>query len=234
MPELLARSQNTPMGSGSFCFYCGADCGQQFKRHTYVKDTFTATDQVARPGSEYVCPGCVIALEESATIQMADGTTKTVTKAARRMFSWLATPGQLIAASKAHRTWLRQICLSPPSPPWALSIAVSGQKQILFRGVVNHGDEPFVVTMEGERITYYVPELTAHLADAALIIAACGKPATEDLPTLGHRFALHEYHGALEGFRLAEWWNTVAASPLFRLACFLSQSKTEIDTNDRE
>lgn len=157
---------------------------------------------------------------------MCDGENKTVTKAARRMFTWLVTKEKVQAASKAHLAWIRATCLAPPSPPWGLSIAVSGQKQLLYLGVVNHDSGRNVVTLEGRRVAYSAPELQ-HAVDAATLVSGvCGRPAMEALPTWSHRFALHEEFGE-RGTDLAEWWAGSIGSPLFGLASFICPSKKE-------
>jgi hypothetical protein len=250
LPELFARACGLACEGPHRCWYCGAPCGDQFPVAAYVRDTFTDADRVARPGSPYVCVGCTLCLREDCDVPLCTGQTRRVTKAAMRMHSWLVTADRVMAATKAtacdecrdgrrtcphedrqHLAWQRRTCLSPPAPPWALSIAVSGQKQVLYRGIVNESVDQHVVTLEGERVDYTSAQLQAALADATRIASLCGKPALADPPTWWHRIKLHEHHGD-EGVRLADWWDASRGDPLFHLAVFLCPSRREQEDKD--
>lgn len=226
VPHLYAIAYGGDCVGPQRCFFCAAPCGESHPTREYVRDTFTAVDAVARPGSRFVCAGCVLCLRESLDVPLCDGTVKPVTKAAHRMFSWLVTAERVVAASKAHLPWLRETCLAPPAPPWALSIAVSGQKQLLYLGVVNRDPGRCTVTLEGRRIAYHRVDLAAAMADCTRIAGICGRPAMESRPSLSHRFTLHESLGR-HGVELADWWESSLGEPVFALASYLCPSKKE-------
>ena len=70
-PQLFAGIKN-PSGDHR-CFFCNGVCDETHKRKDYVKNTFTNRDIVKCPASEFVCGGCVMSLNERATINLIDG-----------------------------------------------------------------------------------------------------------------------------------------------------------------
>lgn len=98
--------------------------------------------------------GSLLALEESGLATYHTGEQYHFRVAFRRMCSWVITKTEAIAATKGHIDYLRGVCLSPPEPPYTISIAVSGQKHVLYRAAVCYSRDVITVTLEGEAITY--------------------------------------------------------------------------------
>lgn len=219
IPHLLAMAHGETCDGPHRCLYCCAPCDGRHLAADHVKSSFTGRNGVAAPGSPYVCAGCTLALREDAEIVMIDGTVRRVPKGCMRAFSWIVTRDRAHAASKAHLDHLRAACLDPPEPPFAIVLSDSGQTHQLYRGVVNHGGEPVVVTLEAERIAYRVADLAGLLPVAARYCAATGKPAlAEPVQAHGAMKVIERYRG---GEAVVLTWERVWSTPLGRLAAWL-------------
>lgn len=218
-PELFALAHGRRCTGPHRCLFCGAPAAAPYA----LPDSFTARDTLRCPGSPFACAGCSLCLEESGDARYPDGTTRHFTKAFRRMCSWVVTATTAVAATKAHLDYLRGVCAGPPAPPFLVSLAVSGQKHLLYRGVVNHTTAAAAVTLEGERIDYRPGELRDRLALCGRLCAATGKPALAGPPTPSFWFRVCEAFAA--GDRLCETWSRVREEPLSRLAAFLCPPK---------
>jgi len=205
-PQLLARAIHGPCFDGPHrCFFCGAACGEEFPATAHVSDTFTAYGEVARPDSRFVCGGCVMATDEADRSQRP------------RMFSWIIA-GEAKRIPKSDVATLADACLSPPDPPFAIVLAVSGQKHLLYRTPVNHGREVVTVALETERITFRPEELADRLSMCKRIAAACGKPSLAERPNPAMVVRLAQYH---EDFEPLLAWCDVWQEPLSRLCAHL-------------
>jgi len=218
-PQLFAGIKN-PSGDHR-CFFCNGVCDETHKRKDYVKNTFTNRDIVKCPASEFVCGGCVMSLNERATINLIDGEVREQQKT--RLYSWLFDSNKRTAFTKAHLSTIKQIVLNPPKPPFGIVFAISGQKQLLFRSVVAWDQSEYYVTFEEERILVNVELLKLKLADAEKLIAAIGKPALEEM-NINHAVKFFEYY---EDLNLFYKWQAEAMKPLNRLAVFLSPNQKE-------
>lgn len=226
VPSLVAKAFGLVCDGPDRCFFCGASCDGANPAKSYVKDSFNGRGEVVAPGSSAVCHGCVLCLREDATIDLIDGTTgRHVTKAAMRAFSWLVTTDRMVAASKAHLDHLRGVLLSPPDPPWALVLSDSGKRHLLYRGVVNHANRGWVVTLEGDRIAGDPASLDARLRLVGQLVAAWGKPALAEPITPSRAFRLFERYGETRAEALIREWEPIAGDPLSRLAVWLSANK---------
>lgn len=210
VPCLFARVQ--PAGDER-CYYCGAACG----RERLVKSAaFTGQDSVRRPGSRWQCDGCAACMQESASVRMLAGGTRQRQKV--RNYSWVVTAHTARAATKADRAALRRVCLSPPAPPFAIVLADSGQKHLLYRAVVNLVRDPTVVTLEASPIVYRRDDLRSRLRLVDELVLA-----------LGRKGPLYGDFSRSAGCRLVEQlgegplttWQRVREEPLSQLAVWL-------------
>lgn len=217
-PQLFAIARGIDVNVGPYrCFFCGGECNDSLPSQVVVKDSFTSRDTVC--GGEYVCRGCVAAMDEDAEIQLADGEVRQSQKV--RGYSWVISK-HAIACTKSHRAWLCGICLAPPAPPFVISISDSGQKHLLYRAVVCHSRDVITITLEGERVTYRPVELTSRMLLCRKLIAATGKPALAESVT--PRFAMNVigYH---RNESLITTWLECREQSLSRLATWLSPAK---------
>lgn len=221
LPELLAKAHGKPCQGCARCCFCGANADQIFE----LPKSFTAKDLLANPTSRFLCNGCHLCLEERGEAVYPNGTKVTFTKAYRRMLSHVITESSVIQATKAHISFLRERCTNPPDPPFAISIAVSGQKHTLFRGVVCHSREIVTVGFEGELVTYRPSQLVARLSLTGKLVAATGKPALSETPSSSFWFRVCERYE--NGAGLCEEWIGEKDSPLSRLAAFLTPRKED-------
>lgn len=223
VPHLFALAHGQDCIGPQRCFFCGAPCDGEHGRADYVRHTFTGLDTVCCPGSESVCAGCVICLQESCNVPLPGGESRFVSKAAHRMFSWVVTPTSCMAASKSHLAWLRETCLEPPQPPFGIVLADSGQKQLLYAGVVSFDRRNPTITLEGERISYIPGSLRQRIRLMMHVAAATGKPV------LGERLGVMGVANLMARYRAAETiyetYESVRTEPLSRLAAWLCPNK---------
>lgn len=223
--ELFAKARRHEYHSGDQrCFYCGTPCGDDFPSKQYVKQSFTSRDTVC--GGEYVCGGCVCALQEKTTVTLPDGEQRDSQKT--RCYSWVFSESSAIAATKSHRDWLLQQCLSPPEPPFVICISDSGQKQLLYRSQVCHSRDTITVTLEGDPITYTPQQLTERLRLTKQVAAAAGKPALAESLTTRQQMLVIEYHGPIGESVLIDWLRC-QDEPLSRLAAWFTPAKKECE-----
>jgi len=225
LPELFAHARGIGCVGPHRCFYCGASCAEKYSSDDFVKETFNGYLDVSYPYGKYVCEGCVLCLADAATIRQICGKESFVKKNAMRLFSWIVTGTEVWAATKAHLSQLRSLCLGPPQPPFAFSLSEQGQKHLLYRGVVNHGREPYTLTLEGDRVLVYRTELESRLLLFRRVAAACGKPSLLEPDTTWAATMILERYA--DGEEILETWQRVRQQPLSRLAAFLTPSREE-------
>jgi len=218
-PELFAIAHGTTCVGPHRCVLCGAPAAEPYA----LPDSFTTRDTLAAPGSGFRCAGCALAMLEVGEAVYPDGARYHFTKAFRRMCSWVVTATVATAATKAHLDFLRGVCLTPPPAPYLISLAVSGQKQVLYRSVVGYDAGHAVATIEGERIDYRAADLAARLALCGKVCAATGKPALAEPPGPSVWFRVCERYS--DGEALCAEWVRVREEPLSRLASFLTPAK---------
>lgn len=219
---LFAKARGIPLTAGQYsCFYCGASCAEGHPVKQYVKGSFTGWSGVANPSAEFVCGGCVASMDESATVPLPNE----VREGQRiRNYSWLVTETSAKAFTKAHVAEIRAIALNPPAPPFALIISDSGQKQLIYRAPVCLDADSPIVMLEDEPISYSIPQLRQILGLCGKLIAAVGKPPLKE------PFSFNLVRAILdtwpeEGEQLINQWQRVGASPLARLALWISDAK---------
>jgi CRISPR type IV-associated protein Csf1 len=217
-PQLFSGINN-PQGDHR-CFYCGGVCGEDFTVKQYVKDTFTNRDIVKRPGSGYVCAGCVGCLADQ-DIEMINGERRP--DQWTRLYSWIFTKEKRIAATKAHLKEITNILLNPPEPPFGIVLVTSGQKQLLFRSVLAWSRDNYPILLEDEIIQVLIPELISRLSIAKKVIAAIGKPSLSEMGC-NHAIRYYDYYGDLDAF---SEWKKEMNTPISRLALYLSPSQKE-------
>jgi CRISPR type IV-associated protein Csf1 len=207
-PQLFAAALGAPCPAGDHrCFFCGAACDQSFRAADHRSDTFTGWSTVAFPASPFVCGGCVLATDERDSSRRP------------RQASWVFTREAARRVDKGDAATLRDVCLSPPEPPFAVALAVSGQKHLIFLAPVNLSRDVVAVQLELERVTYRPAELAARLDLCGRVVAAAGKPAAQEPPSASLSVRLAAYWADP---RPAMEWFYVWGEPASRLAAFLS------------
>lgn len=214
---LFARALGKPLNPGDeTCFWCGCACDQSCPAK--LTGTFWDWDVVANPHGKYQCVGCAEALDSKREMAGRDKLQRTWT------YSWLITEDKATPWTKADIAAMRETVLNPPKSPWALAIAESGQKHILFRTPINTNDvAPFVVQLELIQVSYHPRDLSERIDLCGKIAAACGKPSLAGRLDLSQAMRVFEHHGD-EGLFLSQWWETHFNEPQTRLAAFLSLS----------
>lgn len=188
------------------CFYCGNLASEPLK----LSSAFMGWTEVAHPKSRHICKGCVWALDQKREMVGRDKRQKT------QSYSWLITASDQVPLTKANKQELLSTMLTPPNPPWALAIAASGQKHLLYRTPVNREvGTRYVVQLELETIDYNPLELGDRYDLAKRVVAV-----------IGHKGAINpSINLALSGsVKLAEKWKRVLHEPLTRLALFVCPS----------
>jgi CRISPR type IV-associated protein Csf1 len=197
------------------CYYCGSSCDDSHKAQ--IKDTFNDRAAVACPKSEFRCAGCEYMMTNGVPMVGRDKLQKPWT------YSWLVTKKTATPMTKSNIAELRSACLQPPEPPFAIVLAMSGQKHMMFRTPVNHKAGFVTLCMEGEQISYDPVVLRDRLALATMIAAACGKPSLSKPLSISSCIALSEYFEDFEP--IISQWSSVWSDPVSRLAAFLCPPK---------
>lgn len=217
--QLFAASRGVTLRDGAnHCYYCGGSCGKDVPAADVVKSSFTSRDTVC--GGEWVCDGCVEAMDERGEASLPDGQRRTDQKI--RCYSWVVAGGVTIAATKAHRDWLYRQCVEPPTAPFVICISDSGQKHLLYRAVVSHSREVVCLTLEGDRVSFRPADLQERYGLCCRLIAATGKPAIDSgvSPSVAMRIIQHWGDESL-----VSKWLAVRQEPLSRLALWLAPNK---------
>ena len=210
------------------CFYCGNECGSEHSVSKNVKKTFTNHDIVTAPSSHYVCSGCVVSMNMGYPLfNMIDGEQripKTTRAGQPRLYSWVMSEKEMLTASKTHIFLLREKILNPPAPPFAIVLADSGQKQIIFRCPIAYDTDFYPLQFEEETIVIDIAKLKKLLKIADMISAACGKIVLKSAPSQMMSMAVYKYYGSVQ---LVEQWIDEYATGLGQLAAWLAKSKKE-------
>ena len=112
------------------CWLCGSDTrGEGVHIRHAIKDTFTDHDLARAPWSKHICRACAWCLSWKYL----------------RNYSIVASNTMVIHPGKGQ---LRKYLLSPPSPPFVMIIAVSGQKWLHFKSPVNHCEDGYIAMLE--------------------------------------------------------------------------------------
>lgn len=118
------------------CWLCGGDTGGRgLPKKDRVTKMFSDIEYARSPGSQSLCEACGGLLSN----------------AVMRFYSVLATDAGL--QHPTRRQW-RGILLEPPRSVWVGCLAVSCQKHLFYRGVVNFRSDVCTVALEDVRITY--------------------------------------------------------------------------------
>ena len=216
------------------CYYCGASCNEQYKTADCVKDTFTNRDIVKYPQSQFVCVGCVESLGNGEDkMPFIDGTVK-VRENARgmcpRMYSWVLFPDHKLAGTKAHIKEWRELLTKPPETPFAVILADSGQKQLIFRAPIAMDKNCFSILLEDESIEVMPEQLKERIEMCTPICAALGKPALQGEISFSSFTRYQEYYGEIESL---EKWLAIRDQPLSRLSAWLSKPKEDAQNEYR-
>jgi CRISPR type IV-associated protein Csf1 len=222
--ELLAIASGEKCEGEFRCVFCGAQASREYQ----LPSSFTTRDTLAVPNGKHICNGCILSTQESGEATYHTGEVYQYTKAFRRMCSWVVTRKQAIAATKGHIEYLRGVCLNPPEPPFGISIAVSGQKHVIYRGVVCHSQHDISLTLEGETISYKPSDLQKRLELCGKLAASTGKPALSETPSAS--FWIRVCDRFANGEELCTEWEQVMNEPLSRLAVFLCPKKEDCES----
>lgn len=216
-PQLYARGLGESCPESEYrCFFCGASCDDAHSATIHVSNSFIGFGDVAQPASKFVCHGCVLATREKIEIPGYDKLQKV------RNFSWIITANSVKSYTKANLDVLRETCINPPSPPFAIVLAVSGQKQLIYRAAVNESRDEITVQFETDQVSYRPEQLIERLTLCHRICAATGKPAMTEPPTASLSIRLAHHFREFEPLTI---WYEIWQEPLSRLAAFLCINK---------
>jgi len=162
-------------GSDNACWLCGAPTyGVGWPRKIALNTTFCDHNSAKRIDSDTVCQACVATSQSAGWLQYCQAHpdrglwTHFPDKGNGdpRSFNWLYashvfTPGH--HETPDRKRW-REILADPPEPPFLMILAVSGKKQVLFRGRVSQSRESFWVQADATRILVRPERFTACLS----------------------------------------------------------------------
>lgn len=209
--QLFSLAHGFPIPTGAErCALCGAPCDGEILIDSILSDSFTDWHHVA---GDHLCPPCHMTLRAENREDQP------------RLYSWVLTETKAHRYTKANLRELAMACLSPPLPSYAIIIATSGQKHLIFKARVTHDPSVVGVDMEGERIEFTADALAARLELCGRIVAATGKPALSEYSPISLAIGLENYWCDWE--QIFNQWEKVKDEPLSRLATFLTLKKED-------
>lgn len=134
------------------CWLCGESTDAGHPRRKVIKPTFTDAGVARAPWSDVVCEACAWAISYRSL----------------RNYSILASPAGL---RHPTRTEIREVLLEPPEPPFALCVAVSGQKWLHLKARVALSREAFPALLEETPVIVHPAAFAALLGPAEELYA---------------------------------------------------------------
>lgn len=232
VPQLFIKGLKVKNNNGNNkCFYCGASCDEKYTIKEYVRKTFTGHNTVMAHGSQFICHGCVYCLKEKALdLELIDGEKRE--KQRTRSYSWILNGKKTIAATKAHISLIRNYCLNVKDKMFAIILAESGQKHLLYRSFVNMNTNYIKLSLEEEVIEYEKSELKNRIDFCKKIIRFTGKPSLKEKITIN--MAEKIITNYKDGENILEKLELVQKEQLTKLAVWLSPNKKECENEYNE
>ena len=206
----------SPVGEHK-CYYCGYQCDNKYSVKEYVKDTFTNRDIIQFPNSIYVCKGCSTVNANKGYFQLVNGEN---IENMLRNYSWVLTREKNVAYSKSHIQLIREVILNPPEPPFTIVIAVSGQKQLLFRSKVSLTKDFYPLLFEEKHMIIDISELKECLQLATKICAVIGKMSLKENIETSKVIKYYETYGDIKDI---EFWYKNNQQIIYQLAAYLCE-----------
>lgn len=185
--------------SGS-CFLCGAENVTGYPVEQVIKATFTDANLAKAPWSNMVCDACTWAISYREL----------------RNYSIVATEDVLLHPSRQE---LRDILISPPTPPFLICVAESGQKWLHYKSAIAYSRELFPVRFE-DLMVYVRPTQFASLIEIVENILQVFTKS--EVMTGNYQVQKIQKYGLSEFERAEESLMRVRKSALFRLALYLA------------
>jgi hypothetical protein len=162
-------------GPDAACWLCGGPTdGVGWHHKLGLSGTFCSHNIAVRPDSQTVCQSCVATSASDGWLQYAsrypernlwthfpekDGGIK-------RQFNWLYASHLFRVGhheSPSRPRW-RELLIEPPEPPFLMILAISGKKQLIFRGRISQSRESFWVQADEMRVLVRPNEFAECLA----------------------------------------------------------------------
>lgn len=196
-----------PECEDELCWLCGGNTyGRGTPKKKTIKPTFTDHPLARAPMSQSICEACTWALSERSL----------------RNYSIFATIKGLYHPSRPE---IQKICLSPPEPPFLLTIAVSGQKWLHFKTKINYNNTAFTVAFE-DMLTTVIPIQFATMTKYIELLYNGGFTKDEILSGKYNSSRILAYN-LIRFMEHEEKIRDYRGSRQFELAVFLTQKKEE-------
>jgi hypothetical protein len=219
--ELIALANRQRCVGDNLCTYCGSPAAGAYD----LPDSFTQQSTLLHPNSSYRCVGCEWSQRETGTATYPDGTTKEWARSFARYHNWFLEENKAVPFTYAHREWLQNKLLDPPTGPWICSLTTGGQRHFLYMAKSGTRDHP-IANLDGLAIPYTVDTLRDRRRLTVSLAACVGAVGLADSPGPSLWCAAVGLWGEAAEPMLAEW-SRVWCEPLSRLAVYLTPKKED-------
>lgn len=158
MPDYLPAKP--PKRIDAECWLCGGDTGGQgWTIKGAIGGAFTDHNEAKAPHSQTVCTSCAALTSKDAWVFACEKHGHDPyfpVKDGKKPFlaNWMFSSHVFSLSSwlRPDRAGIREVLLSPPTPPFSITIAIVGKKHVIFRGAINHSRDRFFVQADERRI----------------------------------------------------------------------------------
>jgi len=141
------------------CWLCGGPAPGGWEKNKVIGAAFTDGNLARAPHSRGVCQECAALMAKDGWVLACERHGHNPyfpVKDEKKPFlaNWMFSSHCVSAAEwlRPARADARNLLLSPPEPPFVMTLAAVGKKHVLFRAPVNHSRKSFIVQLDDDSV----------------------------------------------------------------------------------